>query len=197
MDLENINMDSQKKNILDEIKKSGAGFNEPKGYFEDMEDRFVVELSLDKAKKVQSKSAELMTRKLKPNNLDVIGKAHGFTTPAGYFEEDTKHHIIPKTKKIISLNSRGLSKWLSLSIAASLLLLFGLGFYLSSNTNVKMAELNSDEIENWIDTDLVSFNSLEIAELFEDVELESDLYSDEEVVAYLDNLDIENIILDN
>jgi len=197
MDLDNNNMGSQKKNILDKIKKSGAGFTEPKGYFEDMEDRFVVKLSLEKAKNVQSISAELMNRQLKPNNLDGIGKAHGFTTPAGYFEEDTKHHITPQTKKIISLNSRGLSKWLNLSIAASLLLFFGLGLYLSSNTNVKMAELNTDEIENWIDADLVSFNSLEIAELFEDVELESDLYSDEEVVAYLDNLDIENIILDN
>jgi hypothetical protein len=190
-------MDSQKKNILDEIKKSGAGFGEPKGYFEDMEDRFVVKLSLDKAKKVQSKSAELMMPKLNPNDLDVIGKAHGFTTPAGYFEEDLKHHIIPKTKKIISLNSPGLSKWFNLSIAASILLFFGLGFYLSSNTNVKVTALNTDEIENWIDADLVSFNSFEIAELFEDVELESDLYSDEELGAYLDNLDIENIILDN
>lgn len=190
-------MGSQKKNILDKIKKSGAGFSEPKDYFEDMENRFIVKFSLEKAKKMESKSAELMTHQLNPNNLDKIGKVHGFTTPVGYFEEDTKHHIIPKTKKIISLNSRGLSKWLNLSIAASLLLFFGLGLYLSSNTNVKMAELNTDEIENWIDTDLVSFNSLEIAVLFEDVELQTDLYSDEEVGAYLDNLDIENIILDN
>jgi hypothetical protein len=197
MDLENINMDSQKKNILDEIKKSGAGFSEPKGYFEDMEDRLVVNLSLDKAKKVQSKSAELIMHKLKPNKLDVIGKSHGFTTPAGYLDEDVKQLIIPRTKKINSLNYLGLSKWLNLSIAASILLFIGLGFYLSRNTNIKMAELNTDEIENWIDTDLVSFNSFEIAELFEDVELESDLYSDEEVEAYLDNIDIENIILDN
>ena len=190
-------MDLENKNILDELKKSGAGFSEPKDYFEAMEDRFVAELSLDKVKKAESKSEELMMSKLKTNALDLIGKAHGFTTPAGYFKEDAKHLIIPKSKKIISLHSQGLSKWLNLSIAASLLLFFGLGLYLTSNTKVKMAELNTDEIENWIDTDLVSFNSYEVAELFEDVDLESDLYSDEEVGAYLDNLDIEKIILDN
>lgn len=184
MELENNNMNSQKKNILDELKKSGAGFRAPKDYFEDMEERFVVNQSLDMAK-------------LKPQTLDLIGKAHGFTTPAGYFEEEDQHLIVPKSKKIISLHSPGLKKWLNLSIAASLLLFFGLGFYLSTNTNVKMAELNTDEIENWIDADLVSFNSYEIAELFEDVDLESNLYSDEEVGTYLDNLDIENIILDN
>jgi len=188
-------MGNQKKNILDQLKKSGTGFNEPKDYFEAMDDRFVANLSLDKAKKVQSKSSGLMMSKT--NTLDLIGKAHGFTTPKGYFKEDARPLIIPKTKKIISLNSPILKKWLNLSIAASILLFFGLGFYLSSNTSVEMAELSTNEIENWIDTDLVSFNSFEIAELFEDVELESDLYSDEEVGAYLDNLDIENIILDN
>lgn len=188
-------MNSQKKNILDELKKSGAGFKAPKDYFEDMEDRFVASQNLDKAKKEHSKSAGPKMPKL--DALDSIGKSHGFTTPAGYFEEEAKHLVIPKTKKIISLNSPGLRKWLNLSIAASILLFFGLGFYLSSNTNVQMAELNTDEIENWIDTDLISFNSYEIAEVFEDVDLESDLYSDEEVGAYLDNLDIEEIILDN
>lgn len=197
MDLENNNMDSQKKNILDQLKKSGTGFNEPKDYFETMDDRFVTNLGLDKAKKAQSKSADLMLPKSKTNALDLIGKAHGFTTPEGYFKEDARPLIIPKTKKIISLNSPGLKKWLNLSIAASILLFFGLGLYLSSNTNVEMAELSTNEIENWIDTDLISFNSFELSELFEDVELESDLYSDEEVAAYLDNLDIENIILDN
>ena len=188
-------MDSQKKNILNELKKSGAGFSEPKDYFEAMEDRFVAKLDLDKAIKTPSKSVGTKLSKL--NALDSIGKAHGFRTPAGYFEEDVKPNIVPKTKKIISLNSQGLSKWLNLSIAASILLFFGLGFYLTSNTYTEMAELNTDEIENWIDTDLVSFNSFEIAEVFEDVDLESDLYSDEEVGAYLDNIDIENIILDN
>lgn len=195
MDRENNNMDSQKKNILDQLKKSGTGFSEPKDYFEALEDRFVTKLELDKDKMEQSNSTA--AKMLKLNALDSIGKAHGFRTPDGYFEEDVKPLIIPKSKKVISLKSRGLSKWLNLSIAASILLFFGLGFYLSSDTNIKMAELNTDEIENWIDTDLVSFNSYEIAEAFEDVDLESDLYSDEEVGAYLDNLDIEEIILDN
>ena len=195
MDLDNNNMGSQKKNILDQLKESGTGFSEPKDYFEGLEDRFVAKLDIDKAKKEQSKSTGPNMPKL--SALDSIGKAHGFRTPAGYFEEDVEPLIIPKTKKIISLNSQGLSKWLNLSIAASILLFFGLGFYLSSDTNVKMAELHTDEIENWIDTDLISFNSYEIAEAFEDVDLESDLYSDEEVGAYLDNLDIEEIILDN
>ena len=197
MGLENNNMGNQKKNILDELKESGAGFSEPKGYFNGMEDRFVVNLSHEKTKKGQSKSAEHLMPKLESSALDLIGNSHGFTTPAGYFDEEDQHPIVPKTKKIISLNSPGLSKWFNLSIAASLLLFFGLGFYLSSNPNVKMTELNTDEIENWIDSDLVSFNSYEIAELFEDVDLEGELYSDEEVGAYLNDLDIEEILLDN
>ena len=137
MELENNNMNSQKKNILDNLKKSGAGFRAPKDYFEDMEERFVVNQSLDMARKVQSNSVEPLSPKLKPKTLDLIGKAHGFTTPAGYFEEEDQHLIAPKSKKIISLHSPGLNKWLNLSIAASLLLFFGLGIYLSSNTNVR------------------------------------------------------------
>ena len=66
----------------------------------------------------------------------------------------------------------------------------------NKNTNNQL-HLQDREIANWIEADLIDFNSNEIAEAFSDIELENPLYSDEEVFNYLNDVDIENIIIEN
>jgi len=54
-----------------------------------------------------------------------------------------------------------------------------------------------EEFANWIESDYVDLNSYEIAEAFNDVELEQVLYSEDEIDEYLNSIDIENLILEN
>jgi hypothetical protein len=182
-------MEHPKKNILNTLKKSGSGFSHPEGYFDGLEDRFVNNL---KDKKVNQPDETVL------QGLEAIGKSHGFTVPIGYFEEDTEKIAVPRSNKVISLFGIPIKKWASLSIAASLLLFFGLRFFTSGNTQTELAELTNSDIENWIDADLISFSSYDIAEAYSDVSLEDEMnYSDEEVDIYIDNIDFENILLEN
>lgn len=181
-------MEHPKKNILSTLKTSGAGFSHPEGYFDGLEDRFVDDL---KDKKANGSDASLA------KGLESIGKSHGFTVPLGYFEQNKENLLVPKSNKVISLVSVKVKKWVSLSVAASLLLFFGLRFLTSGDTQMELTELNDTDIENWIDADLISFSSYDIAEAFSDVNLESEIYSDEEIDVYMDNMDIENIWLEN
>lgn len=183
-------MEHPKKNILNTLKKSGSGFSHPEGYFDGLEDRFVNSL---KDKDVDNRSGDTLNR-----GLEAIGKSHGFTVPSGYFEQDIQNIVAPRSNKVISLLGMHIKKWAGLSIAASLLLFFGLRFFTSGNTQMELTELTNTDIENWIDADLISFSSYDIAEAYSDVNLENEMiYSDEEVDIYIDNIDFENILLEN
>lgn len=190
-------MNSNKKNILDNLKKSGTGFDIPKGYFDDFEERLMSDLNQDTHFKMQIESEEEWAENLKSGELDLIGKDHGFKVPENYFEEDLSLKVLPGKQKIISLGARNTRTWLGLAVAASFLLFFGLKFYSVPDKQLELSDLRDDEIENWIDADLISFNSYEIAEAFSDVDLENEMYSDEEVSDYLNQIDIEQLILDN
>ena len=54
-----------------------------------------------------------------------------------------------------------------------------------------------EEFINWIESDLTDLNSYEIAEVFNDMELEQSLYAEDDVFEYLNSVDIENLILEN
>jgi len=181
-------MEHPKKNILSTLKKSGPGFSHPEGYFDGLEDRFVEGL---KNKEVQQSEESLI------QGLEAIGKSHGFKVPDGYFAQDNLNIVVPRSHKVISLVSKNIKKWGGLSIAASLLLFIGLRFFTSDNAQMELTELSNTDIENWIDADLISFSSYDIAEAYNDVNLENEMYSDEEIDVYIDNIDIENILLEN
>lgn len=190
-------MKSDNRNILDGLKKSGTGFNHPKGYFADFEEKLLSDLPEDARLKIQIDSEKVLTDNIKSSPLDLIGKNHGFKVPEDYFEKELDLKSIAGATKIISLPSKNAGKWLTMAVAASFLLFFGLKFYSGNEKQLELSDLNDDEIENWIDAGLVSFNTYEIAEAFDDVDLENEMYSDEEMTDYLNQMDIEQLILDN
>lgn len=190
-------MKGEEKNILNSIKNQGTGFNLPKGYFDKLEEKVLSDQVQNDQNREQTNSEREKKGDTEPAGLDLIGKNHGFKVPEKYFEDKTIENGITGSAKVISLAKKNIGKWISLSVAASLLIVFGLGFYITGDKSIELAEVNNEEIENWIDTGLVSFNSYEIAEAFNDVDFENDLYTDEEVADYLDHTDIEQLILDN
>jgi hypothetical protein len=189
-------MDRNKENILKQLKSSGPGFTVPKGYFKSLEDQIDHTISsLDPNDKKNEGYTNPNQKSHSSFNLDQIGKDPGFKVPEGYFDTiQSKTTQLEKTK-VIPLNGKFI-RTLSLSIAASILLFFGLNYMKSrENINDQLA-FQDEEFINWIESDLADPNSYEIAEAFYDVELENVLFSDEEVDDYLNGVDIENLILE-
>ena len=190
-------MDLNKENILKQLKNSGPGFTVPKGYFKSLEDRIDHTISsVDPNHKKNEGNTSPNQKSPSSFNLDQIGKDPGFKVPEGYFDTvQSKTTKLEKTK-VISLNGKFI-RILSLSIAASILLFFGLN-YMNTRENTKdQLVFQDEEFIDWIESDLADPNSYEIAEAFNDVELEHMLFSEEEVDEYLNNVDIENLILEN
>lgn len=190
-------MDLNKENILKQLKNSGPGFTVPKGYFKSLEDQIDHTISsIDPNHKKNEGNTSPNQKSPSSFNLDQIGKDPGFKVPEGYFDTvQSKTTKLEKTK-VISLNGKFI-RILSLSIAASILLFFGLN-YMNTRENIKdQLVFQDEEFIDWIESDLADPNSYEIAEAFNDVELEHMLFSEEEVDEYLNNVDIENLILEN
>ena len=83
------------------------------------------------------------------------------------------------------------------SVAASFLLFFAIKYVTVTPSDFDLSEINQSDIETWIDDDLVSFNSYDVSELFDEIDLNDHDFTDEEVETYIANEDIENIILQN
>lgn len=187
-------MDKKKKDIFSNLESSSDGFKVPTGYFENLEtELFKKAMSSDSNKR--SKHLKKL-RVIRTNEVKPIKKTTGFKVPIGYFEEvdarfDKSIIIKKEVRKIHSL------RLISMSIAASILLFIGIKF-LNLNTNSSsQIVLQNDEIASWMDEDLVSFDTYEIAEAFGDLELEQTLYTDEAVNDYLIFMDIESLIIEN
>ena len=190
-------MEGKKENILKQLKGSGLGFTVPKGYFASLEDQIGHGInSLDSNDKKSEVKASSSQQQDSSFSLDQIGKDHGFTIPEGYFDTIQSKITGDEKTKVIPLKSKYI-RILSLSIAASILLFFGLN-YMNTGEDIKDQLVFQDEdFINWIESDLADPNSYEIAEAFNDVELEHVLFSEEEVGDYLNSVDIENLILEN
>ena len=190
-------MDQEKKNILNEIKKSGTGFKAPEGYLESLEDRMGKTF-----RDLKNSEAKALDKEIKIDATDVfpslnkIDRKHGFRVPKGYFDQLESELTKSKKTKIISLNDRN-KRLFYLSIAASILLFFGIQYMNTTEITSEQLLLQDQEIANWIEADLIHFDSNEIAEAFSDVELQDAFYTDDEVFDYLNDIDIENLILEN
>ena len=118
-----------------------TGFTVPENYFKGIEDDF---------------SLNLIEEELPKNNV--------FEIPTTYFQE-FDHHIIekikPKKGKILNFK-----KIKSIPVAATiaLIIFFGTNFLLNNNS-----ELSSDEIVNWVDMNINSISSDDIAIAFTDI----------------------------
>lgn len=187
-------MDQNKKDILKHFKDSGHGFETPEGYFEELErqlEKKVNEKSsklglVDKNKKRSQKETFTL-----PDSMDT-----GFAVPDGYFEELDLDFPVENEKKIFKLKHPGL-RILSLSIAASILLFFGIKTLNISDNSVNLNDFQNEDIATWIDSGLVEFDSYEIAEVFSDIELEESLINEEDLFLYFDEIDVENLMIEN
>jgi hypothetical protein len=190
-------MDREKENILNNLKRSGPGFTVPKTYFEKLEDR--IDQSRDSIDANLQEYEENTERKLKQKSvftLDQIGKNHGFIVPDSYFEAVEPKILRLEKPKIIPLKNNFI-RILSLSIAASILLFFGIKYMNTGQNTKNQLVFQDEEFINWIESDLTDLNSYEIAEVFNDMELEQSLYAEDDVFEYLNSVDIENLILEN
>lgn len=190
-------MDKNKENIWKQLKSSGPGFTVPKGYFKSSEGQIDHGLSSSDAhhKNNTEKTAPDQSAD-GPFGLGHIGKDHGFTVPEGYFGTIQSKITGTEKTKVISLKLKFIMIS-SLSIAASILLFFGLYYFNKSENITDQLAFQDEEFIDWVESDLADPNSYEIAEAFNDVELEHVLFSEEEVDDYLNSVDIEHLILEN
>ena len=118
-----------------------TGFTVPENYFKGIEDDF---------------SLNLIEEELPKNNV--------FEIPTTYFEE-FDHHIIekikPKKGKILNFKK---IKLIPVAATIALIIFFGTNFLLNNNS-----ELSSDEIVNWVDMNINTISSDDIAIAFTDL----------------------------
>lgn len=162
---------------LSEISLKKTGFELPKNYFETVEDIVIAKL---KSEVIQNK------------NDNVI--------PENYFEilETKVISEIKTTTKVISLKNRFIKFAAPIAIAASILLVFTLN---NTPETITFDTLTSSEIENWIDNGSVDIDALNIISIYPEIELNDEIYSyslsDEEVLNYLYEENLEDIIYEN
>ena len=190
-------MKRDRKNMLENLKSSGPGFVVPENYFNSLEDRWNVKPDSSGTAMTEDNEHEVKVRQLNtPNILDSIKKDHGFRVPEGYFEVRKPEEFEGKKVAVRPLISRNM-RLLYISVAASILLFIGVRYMNTIDQSSETLVFQEDEIAKWIENDMVMFSSMEVAEAFSDVELEESLYPEEEVYSYLNDADIENLILDN
>ncbi|WP_456379594.1 hypothetical protein [Lutibacter sp.] len=194
---------------LSEISLKKSGFEIPSTYFETIEDGVIATLNAEKFSFIKPKESfqtpknyfnsieDIVITKLK---AEALNTKNSNTIPENYFEtlENKVISEIKTTPKVISLKSRFIKFAAPIAIAASLLLIFILN---NTSTNVTFASLSSSEIENWIDNGSIDIDALTIASLYPEIELNDEIYSDslsnEEVLEYLYQENLENILYEN
>ncbi|MFT4643313.1 MAG: hypothetical protein ACI89R_001158 [Candidatus Azotimanducaceae bacterium] len=197
--------DKELKNIaplLYQLKKMGSGFSVPKNYFETVET--TIGFDIFSANKEQVfKTPENYFETIEDSVLNHIHKTDAaFSIPEGYFDtiEDNVLEKINKEHKVISLKNRIVKQFIPFIAAASLLLFISLQFFNTHDTDL-FASLETSEIENWIENDELGLNSYEIASLYDDIDIENldinSLYDDDEMLNYLNEVDVESLILTN
>ena len=194
---------------LSEISLKKTGFELPENYFETVEDTVIATLKTENLQnKINSKTfktpgnyfnsiEDIVLAKLK---AEVIQNKNDNQIPENYFETlETK--VISEIKtapKVISLKTK-LTKFIApIAIAASLLLVFVLN---NNSTTVSFESLAVTDIESWIDNGNIDIDALNMASIYPDIELDTKMYSvsltDEEVLDYLYEENLEELIYEN
>jgi len=184
-------MDKEHKNRIDKTGSSSSGFKIPDGYFDNLEN-----ILTQKVLTNESSDKKEALHLIRPNELKSKRKETGFKVPENYFDQLESGFKKPKELLTNNRKVRRL-RLVSMSVAASILLFFGIQFMNKGEQNVNQIILDNEEIADWVDEDLITFDSYDIAEAFSNVEIEQTLYTDEAVNDYLDFVDIESLIIEN
>ena len=148
------------------------GFKIPKGYFEGIEDKVLNRLSKDQRR--------------------------GFKVPDGYFENfAVETDVISRKSKVLPIDKSIKARIFWMAAAASILLIFGLKYSNLNQSEPSWSSLDQNELSFWIENDLSDVSAYDIAEVYQDVELEVPLPADSELKEYLSEIELEEIIVEN
>lgn len=198
------------KNIapkLFELQKLKNGFNVPKNYFKNVEDNVLSETYTKSfEKKSPFKTPDNYFDDIQNKVINTIKSDQNETTfsiPKDYFDgiEDAVFEKINTSTKIIDFKSRFIKAFLPIAAAASLLLFITLQVFNKTESVDLFAKMELTEFDNWIENGNMDVSSYEIAAVYQDIDFEElDLnqqYNDENLIDYLDNIDVESLILTN
>jgi hypothetical protein len=152
------------------------GFKVPGGYFEDFEDKFLHGFSEDRQR--------------------------GFKVPEGYFEsfrfmpETAKTHP-PEKPNLRAIRNRSTTRVIWMAAAASILLFFGLNYFYNNTSEPGWTSPDQKEISQWIDNELSEVSPYDIAEVYQDVELDLPLADASELEEYLSEIELEQFLVEN
>jgi len=195
------------KNIapkLYELQQLNNGFSIPKDYFGTVEDAVFLKFSKDKLDNtIPFKTPDNYFLTIEDRVFDKIkSEETAFSIPKGYFDtvEDNVFKKLHTETKVIDFKTRFIKTFLPIAAAASLLLFVTLQLLNNNNDNTDLfANMELSEIENWIDNGSLEFDSYQIAAVYNDTDLEDieldQQYSDDNLMDYLDDIDIESLIL--
>lgn len=192
-------MKDKDKNILDNLKISKSGFEMPENYLEHFENKFFANSNkLKNGFTCPDKYFQTFEDKYFNNQTNLKHKDSGFKVPKNYFNDlEEKIYTKIKSPKVFFLFSKKHIKTIGFSIAASLLLFMSLYNLNSNKDQLNIANIEVAEIENWMDEDLISFNTYEISDIFNDKDLDLVSNDNDEILDYLDDTDIEYLIFEN
>ena len=193
--------------LLNEIPREKGGFEVPKNYFESLEDGVLSKI-IEENFQIKSSSGfktpenyldsvenEVIT-KLKS---EVLQNKKADNIPPNYFNsvENNVLNKINSERKIITL--KRVTKIVApIAIAASLLLVFMLN---STPKTTNFNSLDIAEIEQLIENGFVDIDTESLAIAFSDIDFSTDnlsaTISDDEVLNYLYEEDLESIIYEN
>ena len=193
------------KNIapkLYEIKNLNNSFCVPKEYFDSIDDQIMSSIFLDSMERKNSfEIPENYFKLIETSVLEKI-KTENNSIPNNYFDtiEDKVFEKIKGETKVISLNQRIIKRFIPIVAAASIVLILTLQLF-NKPQDFDFATIEGDDIELWLNNGELNFSHNELAYLYEDTEIESvsvfDFYEEEEVYDYLNDLDVESLILTN
>ena len=198
-----------KKKKLKHIKSTKNSFKVPQGYFETIEDAVFAKLAAEKLPKKEgflvpdTYFETIEDGVLKKIQEEKKQSQTGFSVPTTYLEtiEDTVFTRLTeentiRQSKVISLKTIILKRVIPLAAAASLALFMIIKY--TSQPTVDFESIASAEIEQWIDEDLVTFDTYEIAEVYNDIDLDdTTIFEEDELVDYLNGTDVESLLLEN
>ena len=186
-----------KKNILDILKEKGTGFKVPEGYLDSIES--AVDL------KLKENNFPLENGYTVPDNYfdtfenKVVDKLQMNSVPNGYFNtiEDNVFEKLRKEEKskVIDFSSRIKKALIPLSVAASILFVLILTY---NGDNEVSPALAQTEIDYLIDEDFITLNSYEIAEVYNDTDIDDiNLNEELDLTDYVNGIDVEILMLEN
>ena len=153
----------------DSIRK---GFQVPKDYFDSLDDKLISRMKQDSKK--------------------------GFRVPESYFTDfEVKPPKNSEQKGIVRLKRPQVKRLIWIAAAASILLFFGVNYTSNDASKLDWNELDQSEIVSWIESDLSGLDAYDLAEAYPEAELSETTISNEELNAYLNEIELDDILYEN